>query len=168
MSLLVEDGSIIPGAESYVSVIYADTYHLLHGNSDWALLSNDQKEQSLRNGTEAVTQLYSFLWKGFRVNDTQSLDWPRTKVYLNRLQYQNTELSNTLIPDDLKKVVCILSLKSRTEDLVPDLESKVIMETVGPITTKYSEASPTRKQFTAISLILKPYLNSGGSKVIRG
>jgi hypothetical protein len=167
MALIVEDGSLVVGAESYSTVIYADNYNLLRGNSSWSLLTIDQKEQSLRKATDTISQLFGSLWKGFRVTNTQALDWPRSKVYLNYLE-QQTELAITLIPVGIKDACCVLAIKSLTEELIPDIESKVIMETVGPITTKYSEASPVRKQFTAINLLLKPYLNSGGSKVIRG
>lgn len=35
MALIVEDGTIVPNADSYVSVAFSDTYHSSRGNLDW-------------------------------------------------------------------------------------------------------------------------------------
>ena len=43
MSLIVEDGTGLAGAESYVSVTDADTYHDKRGNTAWATLTTAQK-----------------------------------------------------------------------------------------------------------------------------
>ena len=44
MSLIVEDGTGIENANSFVDVVYADDYFSTRGVADWALLTQEQKE----------------------------------------------------------------------------------------------------------------------------
>ena len=70
-------------AESYASVLEADTYHSNRGNIAWTALATPAKEQALRKATDYLTQIYRERWKGYRVDNTQALDWPRLNVGIN-------------------------------------------------------------------------------------
>ena len=73
MALIVEDGSIVTGAESYISVADASTYHSNRGNTAWASLSTDAiREQCLRKATDFMRQAYRSRWQGYRVNEDQA------------------------------------------------------------------------------------------------
>jgi len=78
--LIVEDGSIVPGAESYCSVAAADAYHSGRANATWAGLDQATKEANLRKATEYMVSIYRQRWKGLRASINQALDWPRYDV----------------------------------------------------------------------------------------
>ena len=44
MALVVEDGTGIDGAESYVTLEYLNAYHLARGNSKWDNYLDEEKE----------------------------------------------------------------------------------------------------------------------------
>src|SRR5258706_465381 len=85
MTIIVEDGTHPAGANSYISVADADSYHSTRGNSTWteASTSPDQgKTAALIRATKAIDSRYRGRFPGFRTNGRyQSLDWPRTAAY---------------------------------------------------------------------------------------
>lgn len=76
--LTIEDGSIVPGADSFVSaadfVIYAADYGVEVPDAESA------QEALLRR---AAVQLESLQWKGSPVSGDQLLSWPRAGVVRN-------------------------------------------------------------------------------------
>lgn len=75
MALIVEDGTGLATAESYVSVSDADAYHVSFGNTDWAGYSTEQKEIALRRATVYIDSNYTFAGEKYRL--AQRLEWPR-------------------------------------------------------------------------------------------
>lgn len=76
MALIVEDGTGLPNADSYISLADARAYAANYG---YTLPDDDtEADVALRQGTVYV-DLND--WKGERLTTTQSLDWPRTDVY---------------------------------------------------------------------------------------
>jgi hypothetical protein len=59
VALIVEDGSIVAGAESYASVAYADIYFANRPSNPnsivWAALTVPQKEGALREATDHMS-----------------------------------------------------------------------------------------------------------------
>ena len=74
MALVVEDGTGLSTAESYISVADADTYHSDRGNALWTG-TDAVKEEALRQATEYLDATYD--WKGSISLTTQALNWPR-------------------------------------------------------------------------------------------
>ena len=62
--MIVEDGTGLPNADSYVSVEFADTYFSARGVSVWATLTNTVKEQLLIKATDFIDNIYQ--WNGKR------------------------------------------------------------------------------------------------------
>ena len=69
MSLIVEDGSGLAAAESYISVVDADAHHASRGTAEasWVGLDTDIKEQCLRRATDFMLETYRGRWKGVMV-----------------------------------------------------------------------------------------------------
>ena len=169
MALVVEDGSIVAGAESFVTVAAASTYHSNRGNTAWAALASDAvREQCLRKATDYMEQMYRSRWKGFRVSSLQVLSWPRADVELVDGPYRNT-VANNIVPDEVKNACSELALKAATAELAPDLTQAVLSETVGPISTSYDKGSPEFTRYRAIDAMLALYLtgSSLNSKLVR-
>ena len=98
MSLIVEDGSIVTGAESYISVADASTYHTARGNAAWAALASDAvREQCLRKATDYMEQVYRSRWQGCRVGETQALSWPRYDV-----EVEGYAVDSDIVPTEVK------------------------------------------------------------------
>jgi hypothetical protein len=159
MALTVEDGTIVAGAESYISVADASTYHTNRGNAAWAALASDTvREQCLRKATDYMIQAYTARWQGVRyVAETQALDWPREGVVVN-----GVEVDYDTVPTAVKNACAELALKAATETLNADLEQGVLSEQVGSISVSYDRTTPQSKRYKAIDAMLAPYLNSGG------
>lgn len=168
MALTVEDGSVVSGAESYISVADADTYHSNLGNTAWDALTTAQKEQSLRKATNYMLGRYGNDWLGYRVGSTQLLDWPRKFVPLPDL-LSVEYISDSVVPDAVKNACASLALRASSETLLPDEEQAVVREKVDVIETQYSEHSPTRKRYTEVDLMLKSFLSgsTGALKIVR-
>lgn len=163
MALVVEDGTGLANAESYISVADADTRHSTNlGNSAWTG-STTVKEQALRKATEYLEQRYRTRWKGQRLNSTQALSWPRAWVEVDGWYIDSDE-----VPTPVKNACADLALKSLSETLNEDQERGVAREKVGPIETEYDPYSPQAKRYPAIDGMLAPYLAGGGmARLIR-
>lgn len=166
MALVVEDGTGKVDSESYISVADATTYHAARNNPDWLLITD--KEAALRKATDYMIQVYRSLWQGYRSITAQALDWPRQLVYNNEYP-EEIQIASNIVPVEVKNACAELALKTYTDEvLFSDEEQKVIQEIIGPITVKYSDNSTTStKQYSSINAMLKPFLKTSGSQVIR-
>lgn len=163
MSLIVENGLQITGAESYASVAFANTYFSNRNNTAWSALASDTvREGCLRAATDFMFQRYTNYWDGYRVTQTQALDWPRNYVFIRpqRTLYQ-LYISNTIVPIEVQKACAELALRSSTSTLMPDTKTRTKRKTVGPITIEYDLSSPQNPVYRIIDTMLSPYLNNG-------
>lgn len=80
MALTVEDGSIVSGANSFISVADADTYFSTRHDDGWAAASTNDKERVLILASDYMTQAWRLKWRGSLVDVTQALTWPRSGV----------------------------------------------------------------------------------------
>lgn len=137
MSLIVENGTGMATAESYISVADADTYHSNLGNATWAALTTTVKEQLLRKATNYMVQTYRSAWAGIRKNDTQSLDFPRYLVpkYDNGAMYSYYDENS--VPKEVKDACCEFALKANTSSLAPDLDRLTKREKLGTLEVEY-------------------------------
>ena len=162
MALIVEDGTIVAGAESYATVAQANAYHTARGNSAWELLDDvDAKEPALRKATAYMVQMYRARWKGFRVSAAQPLDWPRMNVVLDDGPYAygySTVLAINVVPQEVRDACAEFALRASVADLAPDLERAAQVETVGPISVTYDPASAESVRYRALDALLAPYL----------
>lgn len=164
MALTVETGAVVAGAESYISVADASTYHTNRGNAAWAALSTDTvREQCLRKATDYMTQAYRDRWQGARYDEDQVLDWPREGVVRD-----SWEVGHDEVPTEVKNACAELALKAATASLSPDLTQGVVSEQVGSIAVTYDKNSPQRTRYAAIDNMLAPYLKAGGSGMMMG
>lgn len=164
MTLIVEDGTGLATAESYVSVADAGTRHTNLGNTAWTG-TDAVKEAALRRATQFMLQRYRGRWQGTRINSTQALDWPRSWVVVD-----GYAVDADIVPVDVANACADLALKALSETLNADLDRAVIREKVGPLETEYSAYSPERKRYPAIDMALAPFLTGAGAnaRLVRG
>ena len=136
-TFVVEDGSIVAGANSYVTLADAQQYvDNTSANAIWDALLQAPKEKSLRMATQFIDQEYHGQWKGLRVDEDQTLDWPRSGV-VDRDGY---DFDYESIPQKLQDAVC--------EAAVDYAVNGTLMPDVGtPGGTKRVKAGPVEKEY---------------------
>lgn len=187
--LIVEDGSIVAGANSYCTLAYATAYHANMGNTAWAAIptaaSNPPpgtvtQDSLLIKATQYMVGVYRLRWAGLRVQPGtipnpgqgggslpgQSLDWPRIGVILKDTAsfFVDQRLSYTvpanIVPDVVQQACSELALRASTQNLWPDLDQRTLVEKVGSIQVNYDRFSPQFRRFRQIDLLLNPYLDA--------
>ena len=168
MTLVVEDGSGLANAESYISVGDADTYHTAFGNTGW---SGDTatKEVALRNATQYIDSTYLKRWKGTKNKSTQALMWPRYGV----VTIDGWPITGTEIPLALKRATAEAAMRALTEELVPDITDPGTITfyavEVGPISEKTAYASRSQiKVYRVIDELLKDLILPSSSVLTIG
>lgn len=158
-TIIVEDGSNVANANSFVSITEVRDYCTARG----ATLPNQDDDLAI-----FVIKACDYLeaqanrFQGNVANEGQALQWPRTGVYVGSSE---TELASNVIPKQLKSAQCsaVLALNEGV-DIMPNYSASnfVTEETVGPITTKY--ADPTKvgivPTLTSVEALLQPLFGS--------
>lgn len=143
MSLVVEDGTGLPDAESYASVSQADAYFAARGVVAWAG-TTEAKEQALRRATDYMSATFGLLWRSQRSKSAQALDWPR--------------VGWAGVPETIKRACMELALRAQGLDLAPDVGAQVKRETVGPISVEYQDWARQSTRYVFVWGLLGPYL----------
>lgn len=148
MALIIEDGSIVPNANSYASVANLDDYAALRGIT---LPNTDAAKEVLLIKAMDYIEAQESRFKGYRRTQEQSLSWPRTHVVLYYTEryalvngYENIRQGNywpdNKIPQTLVKAQCQLAVDVMTVDLQPTIaidSRSVRRDKVGPLETEY-------------------------------
>ncbi len=165
MALVVEDGTGLAGANSYISESFADTYHDDRGNTKWAAESSANKQSAIIRATDYIDKRWGVWFRGIKSSSTQALQWPRVNAFDNNgyvwsgvptlleracVEYALRALiNNVLAPDPSLSVPeqnHVTGSTVTTEVVTGEIQEK--MEKVGPITEKtvYRTASENRSQ----------------------
>jgi hypothetical protein len=134
MAFVVESGTGLSNATSYVSVADADAYFLDRGSSAWAALSNGEKEVALVQATSYVDAVNSFI--GTKSTSAQSLQWPRSSAYdRDGYLYEG-------IPSCLEHAIAEYALRASSTSLAPDIE----YSSTGILTMEKSQVGPVMEE----------------------
>lgn len=145
MALIVESGTGLSDADSYASIADATAYAAAHGLT-FPTVEADQ-EIRLRRATQYLDAQYSY--KGVESTYTQALAWPRT-------------VAPGVVPREI--VNACIELACKAGDLWADVSASAVVEqTVGPITTKYSDpANGGQKRYASVDAMLRRWIAGGG------
>lgn len=165
MSIIVEDGTGLSTAESYISVADATTYFTNIGNTTWAAIATDAlREAALRKATDFMLGRYRSRWNGTRKTTTQALDWPRSLVPIKDAPdlYGGSPsyYDDASVPNDVKVACASLALRAASADLLADQARTKLSVTVGPISTTYDPVSSQDKKYREIDSRLAPYMST--------
>lgn len=115
-TMVVETGAGLPTANSYCSLIDADTYHemRLH-NTTWTSLSSDtQEEIALMWATRILDEEVN--WAGVKYTEDQGLRWPRSGV----VDPDGYSIDTSEMPTFLIEATAELAMHLITEDRSSD------------------------------------------------
>lgn len=169
MSLIVETGAIVPGADSYVGLAEARSTAAFYG---WALPTDDTAaEVALRNGANYVG-LFEPEMKGSRVSAEQSLAYPRKDATVFGFDISETSIPGRLQIAQIAAAVEIgagLDPRASTDGRVVASE-----QVTGAVAVSYFNNGNTGATVRITKAIdaLKPLLSSGNNgisfNVVRG
>lgn len=161
MAFVVEDGTGLSTANSYLSDTDADTYFADHGAPATWTGTAAVKQEALRMATQYLDAVYGSRWKGRRRLSTQSLDWPR----INAVDNDDYAIAFDALPQELQDATSEAALRHLTETggLLPDVDTsssniKSERVKVGPIEEEiaYTGSKHKFKKFSIIDAILDP------------
>jgi hypothetical protein len=165
MAYVVEDGTGVADANSYVAVAFADGFFADRGNASWAALSEAQKQAALVRATDYIEQKFDSRWRGSRVNGGQSLGWPREDVYENG--EPDRLIADNVVPVRVKQAACELALRAHDDALLPDVastETVVNKEKVGSLEVGYEVVQRALSpSYPAVNATLRPLLRSSNT-----
>jgi len=164
MTIVVEDGSIVSGANSYAEHTDLAAYAELRGVTLTAVQAD--REALL---IKAMDALYGRPWKGCRVSTEQELEWPRANV-----DRDGQILAHDEIPRELFYGQLALAIAAIDNDLTPTQPAQgkgpVIEERVeGAVTVKYANSGRVLNVAAAADAdaLLKVLERRSGLNVVR-
>jgi hypothetical protein len=143
MTIIVENGTIVPDADSYVSVAEYEAWADARGiEYDSSVIES----QILR----AMDYIETLRFIGQKSTKAQPLQWPRVGVVVD-----GYELDYNEIPQQLKRAV-FESVKAESEGVsqLANVERTTVREKVGAIEVQYAENSNSTTSVVAINKAL--------------
>jgi len=156
MALIVEDGTIVTGANSYVSVTNARAWATARGLTFTG--ADSVVEARLVNAMDVLEGMRD-RWKGTKVEADQPLQWPRQDVVID-----GEDWDEVTIPPELIAAQVQLAYDSETNELQPTgTGQEVIREKTDVIETEYAKrgTGTVHAQFNKAMNLLKPLLKAG-------
>jgi hypothetical protein len=163
MALIVEDGSIVAGANSYITVDeYIEWADSRFGSRSTAPSCDSDAEALI---LRAMDYFDSQNFQGKKVISTQPLQWPRSWVVIDGYSVEADE-----IPEEVKRSIFELTYAEEIgEGMLSVIDRKVKKEKVASIEVEYSDGSSPRSIVSAVPSAMRKLLavGSGGFMVSR-
>lgn len=170
MALIIEDGSIVEGANSYVSEAEADTYFEDMGTS-WDGMTSAEKQRSLIKACKAMEQLFGELFISFPKDPNQRLLHPRLGTYDMFGRWRREDV----VMQEVKDAQCELALMyfDDPESIYPEEDNTSSIRQynvqVGDISRSIAYGGEVRASkfqgLRSVEQILKPILSDGTNNV---
>lgn len=175
VTVIVENGTNIANANSYLSVANFKIYADAHGLS-YAGKTDDQIGSALIRATAWIDATYRARWPGVRTYSTQTLQWPRKEgIYVYGTFYPNTYL--TTVTDAEGVIIAINAIPSvlvsataeaayrevvTPGSLAPDMARGGAIKSVsaGSVAVEWFGAAPAETTFSVIDGLLSSILTS--------
>lgn len=134
--LIIEDGSIVPGADSFATVAELVTYAANFGKT---IPSTEAARESILR--RAALEMQAMAWYGTLVSMDQALSWPRYDVYRGEWL-----LPSNAIPAQIKAGQMALAAEIHADDLAPPEQKKGAVtknRVEGAVEQQYAAAPPS-------------------------
>lgn len=161
MALIIEDATIVSGADSFATLAELRAYASARGVT---LPADDVKLEALaRKSTDYMKSLEP-RFSGDRVSATQAMPFPR-----KNLDIYGFKVDPATIPPQVKEAQCAICMIYSTTDLMPVNTGKgqVIRQKTDVLETQWSESSYVGSPSSPlIDAALAPLFKSGGLTAI--
>ena len=166
--LVIEDGTGVDGANSYVDVAFADAYFALYGGGSWDEATVEIKERALAVSSQYADARWAVAVGGLPLTCTQGLALPLKGVYGAR----GCEISG--VPVKWQNAICEYAKESLTTQLYnTSADGSALVKkrvVVGPITTENQFSDPadrTKRQIPKPDMMVKELFSLGSGRVER-
>lgn len=164
MALTKEDGTIVAGADTFVTLAEGDTYFALHGSpTQWTGATDALQEAALRAAARYLTN--KFKYKGMLEDLAQALPFPRSFFY----DSEGRILCGTgIIPQAIKDAQCELALRHLTQDLFFNsnpASTRIKSKTIGDVSETYDNNKAVNN-FAFVNDLISEYIVSAKSGVV--
>jgi hypothetical protein len=151
LTIIIEDGSIVTGANSYVSEADLTAYATARG-----VTLSGSTEQLL---IQAMDYIESQQFLGKKLTQAQPLQWPRSGVYID-----GYSVSSSTIPNELKTALMATAVSvDEGNSPLSISEQAVKREKVDVIEVEYQDGSSATTYDPRITASLKKLTIGGGS-----
>lgn len=165
MALIIEDGTMPEGANSFASVAEADAYLSARGLS-WPLPESDVvQDANLAAKEAALVRAADYLnvlaWRGSKVEWNWPMSWPRKDAPIPGSSEQF--IPDNVVPVQVKRACMELAaLFYAGEDLLAAVErgGRIASETVGPISTSYFDDASSETFYPAVAGLIGDFLTT--------
>lgn len=162
ITLTVEDGSVVTGANTYVSLADATLFCSNLGLTAWALeATEDQKAAILRGMAFIESQSYV----GIKEDQDNPLKWPRSSAY----DEDGYAIDEDEVPTAIVSGLCRAAYEELIESgcLLPNAEGGTKREKIDVIETEYFQnpGGSSGTVFQSVLAYLRPFLSGSGTSV---
>jgi hypothetical protein len=160
LQFVVEDGTGLSNATSYVAEADADQYFDNRPNhasiSYWSAASSAEKQGALVEATAYLDSHY--IWaSGVKTAKANALDWPRLGAY----DAEGYEILTTEIPQRLQDACCELAIRILAgETLMGDTSPLLDSAQIGPLSVDFASGSPQTTSYTWVNELLRGLIRS--------
>jgi len=164
MSFIPEDGSIVAGANSFISLADANTYHAdRRSAATWTALTDAQKQAAL---IEATSYINTFRWaSGSIINDDQALSWPRAGA----VDREGRMFDSDVIPEQVKQATAELAYRIRSAEVMGDQERQENAVKVGSMAVEYDAYARRDTLYAFVERLLLGLIEPAGcGRIERG
>lgn len=164
--IVVEDGTGVADANSYVSEDTADEYFDDRADTDWSSSSNDA-EAALIRASQALDMIYRLRYPGTRANGRdQGLEWPRD----NATDINGYTIASDEIPIEVIEATCELAKRERITpgSAMPDLERAIRSVRAGSVAVEFSSNARASTTYQIVDGIMSNLVGGGGSSLLFG
>ena len=163
MALVVEDGTIVAVANTYVTVAELDSFAALRGVT---LPATEPEKEVLIIKAADYIESFRDRFQGSKVSQSQPMQWPRYDVTIDGFEIASDE-----IPQDLKTAQLQAAIEVNAgADLQEPTGKAIKREKVDVIEVEYEAGGSTVAQsFPAVDASLDALLsNAGGQRFVMG
>lgn len=154
MSLIIEDGAMPDGANSYATIADADSWHRLRRSPPAVWPPAGEKEEEKESALiRAADYLNGLNWKGRRAASGRVMAWPRAEV----VDADGFIIASTVVPLAVVYAQCYLAgVIFSGKNIQPVLErgGRIASESVGSLSTTYFDDAASRDVHTALADML--------------
>lgn len=154
--IVVEDGTVVTNANSFISTADADAYWADRGDSVWSGYSGTQKQTAVLKAGDYLKSEARFEWRGSRISYAQLMPWPRSGAAI----LHGPSIPSNVVPALIKYAQIELAYRAALGDLQPDLDrgGMIKSSTVDVITTVWDDKAPPEIVFPVVMGMLTPFL----------
>lgn len=150
MTIIVENGSLVSGANSYISIAEFKNWAEARGidyDTDYTI-----EQQIMR----AMDYIESLNFKGLKHTETQDLQWPRDMVLIDGYAVDSDE-----IPKQLKAALYeAVKLEIEGDSKLSPTDRETVSESIDGISVTYKSSSSMKRSTPALTNALRKLVHS--------